>query len=258
MQTIVLIHGMWTGAWSLITYEKFFTEKGYKVLNIELPCHGAKYFKTSEDELKNLGLREYANFVKAEIEKLALDKKPIILGHSMGGLIAQILAEQNVASANIFLTPAAPFGVLPIKYSVIKSFLPVFKKWRFWKKVVQPTRDTAFYSVFNNMPFNQQEELFSFMTPESGKAIFETGLALMDKNRASKIDFSKVVEPSLIISASLDKIVPKSVVKKIAKKYPQAEYKNFDNFAHWIVEEKGWEEVAEYIHNWIEKQQPSA
>lgn len=251
MKTIVTIHGMWTGAWCWNNYEKFFKEKGYKVVSLELPHHGSKYFKNNEDQLAQLGLRDYASFLKTEIEALNLTEKPIIIGHSMGGLLAQILAEENLGSANVFLTPAAPFGVLPIRYSVIKSFLPVFKIWRFWKKAVAPTRETAFYSVFNNMPFNQQEELFSFMTPESGKAIFEIGLALMDTKRASKIDFSKVEAPTLIISGSLDKIVPKSIVKKIAKKYPNSTYKNFDNFAHWLLEEPGWEEGADFIEKWL-------
>lgn len=252
MRTIVMIHGMWTGAWCFSNYEKFFTSKGYKVVSLELPYHGSKYFKTEGENLAKLGLRDYANYLKREINNLDLTEKPIILGHSMGGLLAQMLAADNVSSANIFLTPAAPYGVLPVSYSVIKSFMPVFKIWKFWQKAIDPTRATAFYSVFNNMPFNQQDDLFEFMTPESGRAIFETGMALMDKKRASKIDFSKVTQPTLIISGSLDKIVPKSVVKQTAKKYPNATYKNFDNFAHWIIEEENWEEPAQYIANWLE------
>jgi len=89
---------------------------------------------------------------------------------------------------------------------------------------------------------------------ESGRAAFEIGYWLLDSKNASKVDESKVTCPVLVIAGTEDRITPASVVCNVAKKYRGATYKEFTNHAHWIMAEPGWQEVAEYIGDWLTQQ----
>jgi len=80
----------------------------------------------------------------------------------------------------------------------------------------------------------------------------EITFAFLDPNKTTKVDEKKVTCPVLVVSSDEDMLLRPKMIKKIAKKY-NAEYKNFTKHAHWIIAESNWEEVAEYVANWIAK-----
>jgi len=251
-ETIVMIHGMSCSAWVWENYKKFFKQKGYRCITPALRFHDMDPNDTPNPQLGTISLLDYAEDLEKEIHNL--DTTPILMGHSMGGLLAQILGSRGLAKALILLAPASPHGILALKPSVIKSFWSAITRWCFWRKPLRPTFDEAVYSTMHLLPAEEQKGNFDKFVYESGRATFEIGLWLFDSHGASKVDESKVTCPLLVIAGAEDRITPASVVHKVANKYKAVStYKEFPNHAHWVLGEPGWQEIAEYASDWLHK-----
>jgi len=249
-KTIVMIHGMWGGKWCWENYQDFFEENGYQCIIPTLRYHGCNPKDEPISQLGTTSLLDYAEDIEKEIRQL--DVKPILMGHSMGGLLAQILGSRGLSEALVLLTPAPPYGIIALRWSVIRSFLSILTKWNFWKKPYRQTFNEAVYSMMNRLETEEQKEAFSKFVYESGQAIFEIGLWPFDSKCAAKVDESKITCPVLVISGTEDKITPASVVQKVAEKYKAVStYKEFSNHTHWVTGEHGWKEIAKFVANWL-------
>ncbi len=247
--TIFMIHGMWGGAWYWKNYKDFLEARGYRCITTTLRYHDISPQDPPDPRLGTTSLLDYAADLETEIRRL--DETPILMGHSMGGFLAQVLASRGLAKAAVLLTPAAPAGIFALTPSVVRSFWSVMTRWGFWRKPMRQTFEEAAYSMLNLMPPEQQKETYAAFVYESGRAASELGFWFFDRRRASHVDESKVTCPVLVIAGAQDRITPASVVRKVAAKYPTATYKEFPNHAHWVVGEPGWEEVASFAARWL-------
>lgn len=250
-KTIFMIHGMWCGGWTWENYIRYFEKLGYRCIAPTLRHHDAKKDDKPHPDLGTTSLLDYISDLEKEIT--AFDAPPIIMGHSMGGLLAQLLGSKGLGNALVLLSSAPPAGVFALKPTVLKSFFSSITTYGFWKKPIFPTLEEAVYSTLHQLPDEEQKEIYGKFVFESGKAGFEIGFYPFDKKGAAKVDESKVTCPVLVISGKKDRITPASVVKKVAEKYKQAEYREFEGFAHWVVGEPGWEKIAGYVAEWLEK-----
>ena len=257
-KTIVMIHGMWGGSWYWHNFKQFFEEKGYECLTPVLRYHDVDPKDAPHPELGTTSLLDYAGDLEEYIGKL--EEKPIIMGHSMGGLLAQMLGARGLAESLVLLTPASPRGVNALKVSVIRSFWDVMTKWNiminwgFWRRPHRLSFERAVYAMLHLLPGNERKSAYERMVSESGLAAFEIGFWLVDFSKATHVDQAKITCPVLVVSGAEDRITPASVVKNVAKKYNALDnYKKFKNHAHWVIGEPGWEEIAEYVFNWVDR-----
>jgi len=241
-RTIVMIHGMWGSGAYWDNYRRFFEARGYRCLTPTLRYHDVPPHMPPHPELGTTSVLQYADDLQAEIE--ALDEPPILMGHSMGGLIAQILGARGLAQGLVLLTPASPAGIVAIRYSVIKSFRSGLLRWGFWRKPYRQTFDEAQYAMLHLLPPAEQRARYLEFGFESGRAAFEIGFWPFDARRATRVRSRDVRVPALVVAGQEDRITPASVVRKVARKYG-AEYVEFPHHAHWVVGEPGWEEIAE-------------
>jgi pimeloyl-ACP methyl ester carboxylesterase/Tfp pilus assembly protein PilZ len=249
-RTLFMIHGMFCGAWCWEKYKGFFEDKGYKCVTTTLRHHDLGLDEMPDPRLGTTSLLDYAEDLEDEIR--ALDTTPIIVGHSMGGLLAQILGNRGLAKGLVLLTPAPPSGVFALKLSVIKSFWSGMKKWGWWKKPLKATFGEAVYGALNLMPEEEQKDTYNKFVYESGRAAKEIGFYLFDSQDASKVDESSVTCPVLVIGGSQDRLTPASVVKKVGNKYRTVStYMEYPNHAHWVIGEPDWEEIANYVSHWL-------
>jgi len=254
-ETIFMIHGMWGGPWYWENYRGIFEKEGYHCITTTLRFHDVGPKDAPDPQLGTTSLLDYASDLEQEIRQLGVN--PIILGHSMGGLLAQILGGRGLGKALVLLTPASPAGIIALTPSVMKSFWSVQTKWGFWKKPMRQTFDEAAYSMLHLLSPSEQKETYDKFLYESGRAAFEIGYWLLDARKACRVDESKVTCPVLVIAGSKDRITPASVVRQVAKKYKAVStYKEFENHAHWVVAEPGWQEVAEYARDWLKQALP--
>lgn len=230
-------------------YKPFFEKQGYKCVTPTLRYHATKNKDNPDARLGNTGLLDYAGDLEKEIKKL--DKPPIIIGHSMGGLLAQILASRGLASAAVFLNPAPSYGIASFRFSLFKGFARVLLVNKFWSKPFRVSFKKAKYLFLNNIPQKYQKKVYEELVYESGRALAQIGFWYLDKSKSSKVEYAKVKCPTLFIGAKKDRNVPVSLVKKAFKQYKNAEYKEFAQFGHLTPLEPGWETIAEYILGWI-------
>lgn len=251
-ETIFMIHGMWGGPRYWGNYRSLFEKEGYRCVTTTLRFHDMDPKDAPDPQLGTTSLLDYIEDLEQEIQQLGV--KPIVMGHSMGGLLAQILGSRGLAEALVLLTPASPAGTMALTLSVIKSFWSVQTKWGFWKKPMRQKFNEAVYSMLHLIPPDEQKEVYDKFVYESGRAASEIGYWLLDSKKASKVDESKVTCPVLVIAGAEDRITPASVVRQVAKKYKAVStYKEFGNHAHWVVAEPGWQEIAEYVAGWLEQ-----
>ena len=251
-QTIMMIHGMWGGGWYWENFKNYFEAGGYTCLTPTLRYHDTDPKSEPHSNLGTTSILDYA----ADLEKLIGNTggKPILIGHSMGGLITQILASRGLASAAVLLAPASPRGIMALQPSVIKSFKSVPLRWAFWKTPMRQTFDEAVYSMLHLLTPEQQKKVYGHFVYESGRAAAEIGFWLLDGKRATEVDEKKVTCPILIIVGTEDRITPAAVVKQVHKKYKNnSTYIELKKHAHWIMGEPGWEEVAKTISDWLKR-----
>lgn len=251
-KSIVMIHGMYGGSWCWENFRCFFEARGYQCHTPTLRHHDIDPNDMPDTSLGTTSLLDYAEDLQEYISNF--DEKPLLIGHSMGGLLSQILAARGLASGIVLLTPASPNGINALTYSVLKSFWTILTKWGFWRNSNRISFKAAVYSMLHLLPDEDQKAVYGRFVYESGRAAFEIGFWYLDPNRANKVDKTKVTCPVLVVSGSDDRITPSSVVQKVANRYkPVSTYKEFERHAHWVVGEPGWEEIAEFVSDWIDQ-----
>lgn len=250
MDTIFFVPGMWTGKENFSNYIKYFTSKGYTCVSAILKYHNIDTDEKPNPLLGTTSIIDYVDQLENEYNKIT--GPIIILGHSMGGLLAQLLAARVQPNSLILISSAPPFGISALTYSVIKSYIGYFIKPFFWKRTYKISFKSAKYAFLNNLSHDKQISEYNKLVHESGKAILEIGLPVFDKNKSATINSNDINCPVLVLHGLLDNIVPYITGEKIASKYQHlSTLKLLKNNAHLIQVEDGWEDTAEYIHSWI-------
>jgi len=249
-ETIFMIHGMWGGPWNFDNFKGFFEKEGYRCVAATLRHHNVDPKTAPDPRLGTTSLLDYAEDLEKEIR--ALGTKPIVMGHSMGGLLAQMLGSRGLAKALVLQTPAPPAGIIALTPSVVRSFWSVQTKWGFWKNPMRQTFGEAVYSMMHLISADEQMRAYERFVYESGRAACEIGYWFFDPRHASRVDASAVRCPVLVIGGVEDRITPASIVRQVAKKYePASTYKEFAGHAHWMMAEPGWQEIAAYAAGWL-------
>ena len=126
-------------------------------------------------------------------------------------------------------------------------------RWGVWRNATRPSLSSAAYSMLHLLPPDAQRETHARLVYESGRAACEIGFWPLDPHRASRVDADAVDCPLLVIAGAEDRIVPASVVRKVAQRYGRrATLRVFENQAHWLVAEPGWQGVAEAVVAWLD------
>jgi len=245
---VVMIHGAFCGPWSLDGLKTKFQQAGYDVI---VPCLRFHDAVPPPVALGTTGLADYVADLEEEIA--ALDAPPILVGHSMGGLLAQILAARRPARALVLLAPSAPWGVPPSTLFEIGAAQALNLNPGYWNQVLEPSRDVALAHSIDKLPRETRDAVFARFTCESGRATFEILNWGLDMNRASEVDHAKITCPVLLLTGSEDRINPPTTVMRIAALYrDNATNEVLPGMGHWLIGEPGWEALAARALAWLE------
>lgn len=247
---IVMIHGMMSRDRHWDLYKRYFAGRGYDVHTPTLRHHDIAPADPAPAGLGATSLLDYAADLEALIA--GLDRKPILMGHSMGGLLTQILAARGQAEMAVLLTPASPRGIIALTPSVVRTFLAPLSRWGFWCKPFRLSFGAARYGMLNVFDDAGARALYDTMVHESGRAAAEIAYWMFDRRRATEAVTDAVRCPMLVIGAKRDRTTPASVVRKVARRYgPRATYREFPDNGHWVLSEPGWQTIAESCEKWI-------
>jgi pimeloyl-ACP methyl ester carboxylesterase len=221
------------------------------VLTPELRYHDQGPGQPADPRLGQTGLADYVADLSGLIAGLA--QPPVLLGHSMGGLLAQLLAAKGLARAIILLTPAPPWGMLPASENEIAAAMGLMSIGPFWGQSLNAAFEIAAENSLNCLSPARQREVFAQFVPESGQALFESLFWMFDRGRASYVNAVMVDCPVLAIAGGRDKVISPAAVRNVADKYlDQATYLEFADMGHMLLLEDGWPSVADACTGWLE------
>jgi pimeloyl-ACP methyl ester carboxylesterase len=245
---VVMIHGAFCGGWAFDKFRGAFEDEGYTVHTPTLRHHDCG--KNPPSVLGTTSILDYAQDLEKEIR--ALKAPPVIVGHSMGGLLAQILATRLAVRSLVLLAPSAPWGMLPSTMFEYASAGAMFFAGDFWSKPIHPSYDIAASNALDLLPPAERSQVFARFVPESGLATFEIMHWALDARHATAVDAREVKCPVLCLAGSRDKVNPPATVRRIAQRYrARGVYEERDGHSHWMLGEPGWEKIAERAMEWI-------
>jgi len=257
---IVFIHGLWMHSSTWNPWMQFFSQHGYESLNPGWPGDGAtvKESRTNKKAIANHGVKEVADHYEKIIS--SLPSKPLLVGHSFGGLLVQILLDRGVASAAIAIDPAPIKGVWQLPFSALRSAFPVLSNPFNLTKSFSLTYKQFRYAFANTVSEAEAKELYERCTiPSPARPLFQAAFATLNPNAETKVNTSNSSRgPLLITSGDQDHIVPPVLCKAAFKKHKRSaavtEFKTFAGRGHSLTIDNGWKEIAEYSYMWLRNQ----
>ena len=257
---LILIHGLWIHSTAWQPWVDLYRSEGYDALAPGWPGDASDVATTRSNAaaVANKSIDDItASYVKI-ID--ALPVKPIVIGHSFGGLIAQKLLADGHARAAVGIDPGQIRGVKPLPFAQIRSGFPVLSKPGNKKKAVSLTKKQFRYGFGNAISEAESDELFArWAIPGPGKPLFEASAANFKKTSPASVDTRRNDRgPLLIIAGGKDHTVPEVVAKAAYKLYAKSDattdYLAFPDRGHSLVLDHGWREVADAALAWLRSQ----
>jgi len=254
--TIVLIHGLWMTPLSWERWVDRYTSRGYRVLAPGWPgVEGdVDELRRDPDRVAGLGVTEIVDHYDGVIR--GLGRPPIIMGHSFGGLFAQILLDRGLGAAGVAIDPAPVKGILLLPFSSLRVAFPALRNPFNYHKAAALTPEQFHYAFGNNLSEEDSAKVYErYAVPGPDHVLFQASLANFNPHAATAVDFRKDDRaPLLLIAGGKDHIAPASVTEANFKLYRHAkavtDYKEFPERSHYTLGEPGWEEVADYALAW--------
>ncbi len=254
---VVFVHGLWLHATSWDPWVDFFKEAGYVPTAPGWPGDGDTVADTRDhpDRIAGVGIEQvvehYAGIIRA------LPAKPVVIGHSFGGLIVQRLLGQDLAAAAVAIDPAPIKGVLYLPPSALKVASVALRKPANRKAAVALTKEQFRYGFGNMLPAEESDDLYERCAiPSPGKPLFEAALANFTPGSPAKVNTrNKTRGPLLITAGGHDHTVPAAVSMATRRLYHRSpaitDLREFPDRGHSLTIDHGWREVAQAALDWL-------
>jgi pimeloyl-ACP methyl ester carboxylesterase len=257
---VVFIHGLWLHATSWEPWAELFSAAGYDPIAPGWPgdADTVEASRANPDSIADHGIDDVTRHYQAIID--TLPSRPILIGHSFGGMIAEKLLGLDYGAAAIGIDAAQIKGVLPLPLSALHSTLPVFKNPANKHKAVSLTAEQFRYSFGNAVSEEESGALYErWAIPAPGKPLFEAAVANFSLHSPAKVDTGNEGRgPLLLIMGGRDHTVPEAITKATVKQYRHSsavtELEEFSDRGHSLTIDSGWREVADLCLAWLAKQ----
>lgn len=256
-QPVMFIHGLWLLPCSWDRWMDLFAEAGYAPLAPGWPDDPGSVSEANAnpDVFANKTVGQVADHFTDIADQL--DRKPAVIGHSFGGLLAQIVAGRGRSAATVAIDSAPFRGVLPLPVSALKSSSPVLSNPANRHRAVPLTYDQFRYAFANAVDEQEAKDLFQqFVVPASGAPIFQAATANLNPWTEAKVDYKNPDRgPLLVIAGMADHTVPPAIstatFKKQRKNPGVTELAEIENRGHALTIDHGWREVATVARDFV-------
>ena len=237
---VIMVHGAFCGGWTFDAFRGPFEAAGHRVLTPDLIGHDG------HGSAVGVSMSDYAR----QIARLAqsCETPPILVGHSLGGLVAQMAASRARISKLILLAPSAPWGVSGASLEEAVSAVSLYTFGPYWLQAIAPDYGVVRRYSVDRLEKAQRKAIFARMTAESGRALWETLNWWLDPFMTTSV--SPPGCPVLAIAGGRDVIHPPTTVRQTAARLGGA-VEVFPEMSHWLPGEPGWERVAQRCLDFI-------
>jgi len=254
--TVVLINGLWMTALSWEHWVERYTAKGYRVIARSWPGMEGdiQALRADPSAIASLGVTDVVDHYDAIIREL--DKPPIIMGHSFGGLITQILLDRGLGAAGVAIDSAPVKGILVLPYSTLRVSFPALSNPANNHRAVALTPEQFHYAFANTLSEEESNRVYErYAVPGPDHMLFQAAFANFNPHAATTVNFANDTRaPLLLVAGGKDHISPASVTKANYKLYSKSkaitEYKEYPDRPHFTIGQSGWEAVADYALDW--------
>jgi len=236
---LLFVPGLFAAGWMFEHWLDYFAERGRAAVAVDLRGHGASDAAPAADR-GTVGLDDYLDDARRVAHALG---RSVVVGHSMGGLLAQKLGELGVVDAAVLVSPAPPRGIPLVSFRLVarqSRYLPALLRSR----EVRVRRVDADAIILNRIPEAERAALFGRFEPDSGRAGRQIMLG------ALAVDARRVRCPVFVLAGDEDRFVPLRVARRVAAKYA-APLRVMPNRGHLMMREPGWAEAAAEIETWL-------
>lgn len=253
-KTVVLVHGAWVTPESWVKFKRLYEAKGYEVIVPPWPYmdKSAESLRRQPDpRLAKLTIKNLVDHFEAQIR--ALPEPPILMGHSFGGLIVQMLLDRGLGVAGVAVDSGPPRGVLPSLRASL-SALPVLTTLGGWSRILSMSFASFSKTFANTLPAKDQRAAYEqHIVPAPGRIYFQAALGI-----GNAVNFKNQERaPLLLIAADQDRTTTASMVRSMFRKHSRSSSRTdlmeFAGRSHWLIAEPGAEEIAQKALTWAER-----
>jgi pimeloyl-ACP methyl ester carboxylesterase len=261
---VMLIHGLWMTPMCWENFDKRLKSRGFDVTAPGWPGHEGdidQVRKEATNAVAGLGFAEIVE--RYETVLRGLPRQPVLIGHSFGGLVVQVLLDRGLGAAGVSIDPAPPKGVRKMTLAELKALFHVIENPANRHKVVELTFPQFRYAFANTMTEEEARVAFyRYTVPDTGRPIFQSALSDLMFDAPTFVDFKNGTrKPLLLIAGAEDHTVPAVVVRSNLQKYSNSgavtEFREFPGRSHVIIMERGWEEIVDFALDWLSRTLPA-
>jgi pimeloyl-ACP methyl ester carboxylesterase len=256
--TVLLIHGLWLNATSWQPWVDRFRARGIDVVAPSWPGMDRPIEEQRDDTtpVEAIGVAEIADHYEKVISELG--REPIIIGHSFGGLITQILLDRGHGTAGVAIDSAPIKGVHVLPPSTLRSGFPALKRPANRHRAVMLSADEFHYAFANTLSEDDSDRLYeTYAVPGPGRVLFQSAFANFNPHAVTAVDFHNAARaPLLIVSGGADHVSPPAVNRSELHHQQRSTaltaFKAFPDRPHFLIGTPGWEDVADFALAWAQ------
>ena len=247
---LYFIHGMWSTPAVWTGLRARFEAAGYTTHAACLPYHDRDPGLPPVPELAGVGVQDYVDYLAADIA--ALPVKPVIIGHSLGGFLAQAVAERVQPPGLVLLStgPTAATGALGL--DPLRTVWGVVRRWGWWKQPTLLDAAGARFGIYNGVPAEIADAEIKALVWDSGRVLFELSLPFLARTAATRVNYARLAMPALVIVGCADRITPVAVSRGTARALTgEVDYHEIAGMGHWQFHEPVVARVGGLIEDWL-------
>jgi len=255
MARVVFVHGAWVGPRCWNGWKRMYEAEGLGCVTPAWPFDDRPYDelrRAPDPALATVGVGEILDHYARVIQ--AMPEPPVLIGHSIGGLIVQLLLSRGLGAAGVAVNPGPPRGVFPTPRALWTA-LPVLLAWRGWRRILRMTYEQFVAGFVHELPERERRAAYEeHVIPTPGRPYFQAAFGPF--HQATQVDFLRADRaPLLIVAGERDRTAPASMNRANHRAYRRSsaptDFHEFPRRSHWIIAEPGWEEVASYALSWV-------
>lgn len=231
-----MIHGMWSRPSTFTVLRGELEASGIRSAAVTLPYHDVPPGSPAPAALATLKVADYVAALERDVADLG--ERPVILGHSMGGLLAQLLSVKVQPAGLILLSTAPSSKASALDFASVSTMMDVTGKWGWWREATLLGEDAARRGVYNGVPEAEVRPALAELTWDSGPVLAQLAAPWLDSAKGAKVDYARLTMPTLVVTGLDDRIVPPETSRKTARLLAAAgarvDFEAWPGVGHWL------------------------
>lgn len=233
MPPLLLVHGMWGRPSTFARLVPELEAAGIRARAAVLPFHDVPPGAPAPPGLSQVRLQDYVAALRGEIARFPAP--PVLLGHSLGGLLAQLAAAETGAPGLILLAPAPSAQTVAPSLAQVRTLAGVTLRWGWWRSATLPDAGSIRRGVFNGVPEREAAQGVAEITWDSGRVLAQIAAPFLDASAGSRVDYDRLTMPALVIFGRQDRIATAATARGTARLIPgPVDYLEWGDCGHWF------------------------